>query len=318
MKSQIEQVLINEEYLKDKIYIIRGQKVMLDNNLAQIYGYTTKRFNEQVQRNIEKFDEDFMFILTKNEEEILRSQFATSRWGGNRYPHCVFTEQGVYMLMTILKGPLAVQQSKTLIRYFKKMKDYIFENKDLLSYKELKELELRTDKLEKDNTLIKSDLNRVIDYFEDPNTYKHFLILNGEKLEADLAYKKIFGLAKKSIIYVDDYINLKTLEILSPSKKNVCISIITDNKTKDKITKSMFDDFHAQYPSNKLTLIKNNNMCHDRFIIIDFNTNNEKIYHCGASLKDAGNKITTINKIIDTKDYEQTIKILLKNPTLIL
>lgn len=80
----------------------------------------------------------------------------------------------------------------------------------------------------------------------------------------------------------------------------------------------MFDDFHAQYPSNKLTLIKNNNMCHDRFIIIDFNTNNEKIYHCGASLKDAGNKITTINKIIDTKDYEQTIKILLKNPTLIL
>ena len=321
MKNELEPVLINEEYLKDKIYIIRGQKVMLDSDLAKIYGYTTKAFNRQVQRNIEKFDEDFMFQLTAEEESyILRCQNGTSSWGGNRYAHNVFTEQGIYMLMTVLKGDLAIKQSKALIRLFKKMKDYLEENRDLLPFKEL---ELRTTILEndvkeikKDNINIKNDLNRVIDYFEDPNTYKHFLILDGYKLEADIAYKKIFKLANKSIIYIDDYINLKTLSILSFVKKNVDITLITDNKAKDSITSFMVKDFINQNKNNKLTLLKSNNKIHDRFIILDFGTKNERIYHCGSSLKDAGNKITTIIEIIDTKQYSSTIKKLLNHSSL--
>ena len=106
-----EIVLINEETLKDKIYFIRGQQVMLDSDLAKIYGYTTKAFNQQIQRNIEKFDDDFMFQLTKEESsDILRSQFVTSNWGGQRYMPYAFTEQGIYMLMTVLKGDLAIKQ----------------------------------------------------------------------------------------------------------------------------------------------------------------------------------------------------------------
>ena len=115
-------------------YIIRNQKVMIDSDLAEIYGYTTKRFNEQVKNNKEKFDEDFMFQLDDNEMALLsRSNFSTSIQtkgikGGRTYNPYAFTEQGIYMLMTVLKGELAIKQSKTLIRLFKEMKDFILEN----------------------------------------------------------------------------------------------------------------------------------------------------------------------------------------------
>jgi hypothetical protein len=124
--------IIDEELIKSKIYIVRSQKVMLDFELAEIYGYETKRFNEQVKNNIERFDDDFRFKLSKEEWINLRSKKSTSSWGGTRYLPHAFTEQGIYMLMTVLKGELAIEQSKTLIRTFKKMKDYIIENQGLI------------------------------------------------------------------------------------------------------------------------------------------------------------------------------------------
>lgn len=105
---------------------------MLDFELAEIYGYTTTRFNEQVKNNSEKFDDDFIFQLTKSEFENLISKKSTSSWGGRRKLHYAFTEQGIYMLMTVLTGELAVRQSKALIRMFKQMKDFIIENQDLI------------------------------------------------------------------------------------------------------------------------------------------------------------------------------------------
>ena len=96
-KDKQDIILINEETIQNKIYVIRGQKVMLDFELAEIYGYTTKRFNEQVKNNIERFDEDFRFQLTKNEWDNLRSKKSTSSWGGSRYLPYAFTEQGIYM-----------------------------------------------------------------------------------------------------------------------------------------------------------------------------------------------------------------------------
>ena len=151
-------LMINEEVLRDKIYSIRGQKVMLDYDLAKIYGYTTKAFNQQVKNNAEKFDgDDFMFKLTRSEinnlvkyssyalsdsDESVRSKKLTSRDGlftgqdgGARYLPHAFTEQGIYMLMTVLRGELAVKQSRALIRMFKAMKDYIIENQELSKYK---------------------------------------------------------------------------------------------------------------------------------------------------------------------------------------
>lgn len=153
--------LIDETLLKSRIYTIRGVKVMLDADLAEIYGYSTKKFNEQVKNNIEKFDEDFRFRLTSEEFENLKSKIWTSRcgnssnfgnfyekenlrskksassWGGSRYAPYAFTEQGIYMLMTVLKGEQATAQSKALIRLFKQMKDCIVENQQLIGVDEL-------------------------------------------------------------------------------------------------------------------------------------------------------------------------------------
>ncbi|MBP5469707.1 MAG: ORF6N domain-containing protein, partial [Candidatus Riflebacteria bacterium] len=131
--------ILSESDLKNKIYFIRGVQVMLDSDLAEIYGYEVKRFNEQVKNNIERFDKDFRFQLTKDEVDNLRSKFSTANISSmSRSLPYVFTEQGVYMLMTVLKGELAIEQSKILIRMFKTMKDYIQENASLLPYDEIK------------------------------------------------------------------------------------------------------------------------------------------------------------------------------------
>ena len=237
-----EIVVIDETTVKSKIYYIRNQKVMLDSDLAEIYGYETKVFNRQVKRNIEKFDDDFMFQLTDEEVyelsrchfgtlndgqvyERSRSHFATlnkaqGRGSNIKYKPYAFTEQGIYMLMTVLRGELAVKQSKALIRMFKQMKDFIVENRDFLSSKEMTQLLLQTSQNTNDimqhskeianindkiSTLAtKEDLKKVMDNFIDSNTYKHFLLLNGDKIEADVAYTKIYKSAKKSIYVIDN------------------------------------------------------------------------------------------------------------------
>lgn len=293
---------------------------MLDKDLAEIYGYSTSLFNRQVNRNKEKFDNDFMFKLTEQEAKSLRCQNGISKnkgRGGNRYASYAFTEKGIYMLMTILKGPLAIKQSIALIRLFDSMKKYIIENRELLTNNEI---ELRTSLLERDvkdinNHLdvVDNSLNKVMGYFEDKESYKHFLILNGKKLEADITYKNIFKLAKSSIIYIDNYIGLKTLELLSCSNKKVSITIFSDNKSKPSLTKSMIDDFNIQNNTNNLSLYKPSIKIHDRYIIIDHNTKNEAIYHCGASIKDSGNKISTITKLEMPILYKAIIDDLLKN-----
>ena len=138
-ESKEKNIVIDENTIKKKVFNIRHQKVMLDFALAEIYGYSTKRFNEQVKNNAGKFDEDFLFQLTRDEWEILRSKNSTSRSeqrsGGRRYLPYAFTEQGIYMLMTVLKGELATKQSKALIRMFKQMKDFLVENSEFIDAK---------------------------------------------------------------------------------------------------------------------------------------------------------------------------------------
>ena len=145
VESETEIVLINEETLQQKIYIFRGQKVMLDVDLAEIYGYDTKRFNRQVKNNIQKFEgDDFMFQLTDEESaKLSRCKNCTLNRGGGRgknikYNPYVFTEQGIYMLTTVLRGDLAIKQSRALIRTFKQMKDYIIENQSLIGERKIR------------------------------------------------------------------------------------------------------------------------------------------------------------------------------------
>ncbi len=330
-----EIVVIDETTIKSKIYYIRNQKVMLDFELAEIYGYTTTRFNEQVKNNSEKFDDDFMFQLTKLEFENLISKKSTSSWGGRRKLPYAFTEQGIYMLMTVLRGGLAVRQSKALIRTFKQMKDFIIENQDFIGSKELLQITIQTNQNTNDikqnskeilelnskmNTLAtKEDLKKIMDNFIDPETYKHFLLMNGDKIEADVAYTKIYKSAKKSIYVIDNYIGLKTLELLRAARDKTQIIVFSDNvKNKDMLTKNILDDFRKDYPNIDLKLKIAGKKYHDRYIAIDYGTENEAFYLCGASSKDAGNKISSITKIEESSKnmYHDMFSKMLNNKVL--
>lgn len=394
------EVIIDEKLLKDKIYLIRGVQVMLDSDLAEIYGYTTKRLNEQVKNNIEKFDEeDLMFQLTKEEAETilrskiltleqeeynlrskfstsslentpnssrtkfstlnedklnlrsnnstleqenlnLRSKILTSSWGGTRYTPYAFTEQGVYMLMTVLKGELATKQSKALVRLFKQMKDYIVDNQQMINQRDFLRLSLQTaenaqniiefrqqlteidDKVENvvsnlGDMVRKSELSPIMLNLGKPEIPPGWLILNGQPVESDLAYQQIYTLANKSIAIIDNYISLKTLVLFKHAKQNVSVTIYTDN-TNNGLHKIEFDDFCKEYSGLKIEIRKADNIFHDRYIIIDYNTPDEKIYHCGSSSKDGGRKVTTITKIDDTSIYKPLLAQLQKKQILVL
>ena len=342
MDKKDEIMLVNQESLAEKIYIIRGQKVMLDFELAEIYGYETKRFNEQVKNNIEKFDDDFRFQLTKEEWENLRSKISTSKSetgsGGRRYLPYVFSEAGIYMLMTVLKGELAVKQSKALIRTFKQMKDYIVENQGLIGQREFLQLSmqitsnvvemqgLRRDLMNVEdkvaglvdnlgNVVHKSELSELILDLSNPQLKYGFLLLNGEPIEANLAYKDIYSIAKKSIYIVDNYIGVKTLVLLKDIPSSVEITIFSDNVGKGLHTLE-YQDFCKEYPFRKITFQKSGGEFHDRYIIIDWNSDKQRIYHCGASSKDAGQRITSIMEVVDQVVYADLINKRLKNPIL--
>lgn len=334
--NELVPVEITVDSLKKNIYEIRGKKVMLDRDLAQIYGYETKNFNRQVKNNKEKFiGDDFMFQLNEEDiDELSRCKNFTLKKGTGRgsnikyNPHA-FTEQGIYMLMTVLRGDLAIRQSRALVMAFKAMKDYIIENRDILGAKEVTQLALQTQENTKDiadikDTLrekvaTKEDLQKVMDNFIDPDTYKHFLIMNGQKVEADVAYTKIYRSSKKSIYVVDNYIGLKTLELLRSAKKNAEIIIFSDNlKNRTMLTSTILADFQKEYPSVKLKFQQTCGKYHDRYIAIDYGEMGEKIYHCGASSKDAGNKTTTITRIEDVDLYHPMFDSLLGNPELMI
>ena len=338
------------DHIKDLIYTVRGVKVMLDADLAALYGYTTKSFNQQVKNNIVKFDSDFRFQLTKEEYySILRSKNLTSKLDANSYPSddydaqevlrsknltikleqgkfskylpYVFTEQGVYMLMTVLKGDLATRQSKALVRAFKEMKDFIIDNRSLIGQSELLQLSVQTSQNTADiaeikaNMVTKADLAKVVHDFTDPNTRREYLILNGESVEANIAYSGIYKSAKKSIFVNDNYIGLKTLVLLKEASQSVRITVFSDNIGRG-LHQSDYDDFHSQYPSINLDFRKTCGIYHDRYIIIDYDTSTERIFHCGASSKDAGNKVTTITEVADRQVYHPIVDALLQNPVL--
>lgn len=307
MKKEVKAIaesefsLIDENMLKSRIYTIRGLKVMLDADLAEIYGYSTKVFNQQVKNNIEKFDEDFRFQLNSEEIEELsrckicalniessRSKFLTlnrgSRGSNIKYAPYAFTEQGIYMLMTVLKGERATAQSKALIRLFKQMKDYIIaENRNLLGYDGIAQIAMQTERNTKDIAVIQSDLQKVMENFVDPSTFKHFLILNGQKLDADVAYTQIYGMAKKSITIIDDYVGVKTLDLLRGIARGVSVTIYSDENGCESLTEQIKKDFLKARPDVKFDNKKAKEKFHDRYIFLDYGLRGEKLFHCGAS-----------------------------------
>ena len=319
MEEQVELMSVDNIY--NRVYVIRGQQVMLDCDLAEIYGYEVKRLNEQVKRNIARFPEDFMFQLSREETEFVKSQIATSRnnnffegqEGGRRKLPYAFTEQGIYMLATVLRGELAEQQSIFIMRVFREMRHYIKQNQQFVTQSELclvtakvsdtsvqvASLSDRQKKTEQDVHNIQKRIDLLNENFVSEKDFKNFVIYKCQKFEADAAYIDIYQQANASIYVVDDYMNTKTLQLLSQKKAGVEVILFTENGhgRNGFLTPAVVKDFIDQYPPLR---IKSNPECHDRLIVLDYGLPTEQAYHCGASSKDAGKKLCAINKIENT------------------
>mgnify|MGYP004519476439 FL=1 len=320
--------LITTDDIRSKVYILRGQQVMLDQDSAEIYGYQVKNLNQQVKRNLTRFPEDFMFQLTKEEVELVKSQFVTSRninyfegqEGGRRKLPYAFTEQGIYMLATVLRGELAEQQSIFIMRTFREMRHYISQNQQFVTRNEMELLTAkvgtiteRQDRMEKRVEFIQKDVTILADNFITDKDKKDFVIYKGQKLEADIAYIEIYQQANKSIYVVDDYMNAKSLQHLSQKADGVEVVLFTENGKGGRgfLTNSLVTDFQNEYPTIR---IKPNPDCHDRLIILDYGEKTELVYHCGASSKDAGKKLCAINQITETAIIHPVIDRLLSLP----
>ena len=280
--------------IKSKIYEIRGKQVMLDSDLADIYCVETKRINEAVKNNINKFPERFCFFLLDSEYDNLRSKISTSRfnnnYGGRRYKPRVFTEQGVYMLATILKSKVATDVTIKIMDTFVEMRKYISSNLFDVS-KALTNLDDRVKVLEEGFN--KDDKTGI--YYE------------GSIYEAYSAIINIFKKAKKNIIIIDNYVDNDVLDIISKFS-NISVSIIT-NKDTYYLKKIDIDKYNNEY--NNLSIYYNKSF-HDRFFIID----KKEVYHSGASINRIGVKTFAINKIIDqtiNKTFIDNINIIINN-----
>ena len=349
-----EIAIVDERTIRDKIYIIRGVKVMLDFELAEIYGYETKNFNRQVRNNAAKFEgDDFMFRLTRDElKELSRCKnFTTIQTkgvkGGSPYLPYAFTEQGVYMLMTVLRGDLAVQQSRALIRAFHAMKNYIVENQGLLTQHDYLRLSMQVsdtqqtvhaiqaqlveheDRLntvftQMSDTVRKSEISPfMLDLAKkaDEEHPKEFLILNGQPAKADETYISIYSQAKHSIFIIDNYVSIKTLRLLHGVQNGVTVTVFSDNLG-NQLHAHDYADFQTEFPSIPVSFRQTCRTTHDRFIVLDSGTGDEKVFHCGASSKDAGIRLTTVISELTDKQllngFRGLIKKLMANPALTL
>ncbi len=261
--------------IENMIYEIRGKKVMLDSDLAKLYNVETKRINEAVKNNIEKFPERYCFKLSDNESDNLLveifDQKIEKRGGKYKNPR-VFTEQGVYMLATILKSKEATKITIAIMDAFVVMKKII--NTLLIEQKYINKLVLEHD----------SKINLILDKLTSKESNNH-IFYEGQIYDAYSLLIDILSKAKKEIIIIDNYAGKKLFDIIR--NINVKVKIYTENI--DNISKEKYE---KQYSNIEII---NTNIFHDRFVIID----NKVLYHSGASFKDLGKKCFAITKIVE-------------------
>ena len=266
-------IVKNDVKIEDMIYEIRGKQVMLDSDLAKLYNVETKRINEAVKNNIEKFPERYCFKISEKEYNYLKSKISTSK-GGSRKGHNVFTEQGIYMLATILKSKLATSMTMAIMDTFVAMKKYI--NYNLIEQKYINKLVLEHD----------SKIDLILNKLSTEEENNH-IFYEGQIYDAYNLLIKTLSKSKKEIIIIDNYAGRELFNIIKDIKVN--IKVYTEN-----IDNTAKEKYEKQY--NNLSIFTTD-IFHDRFIVID----NKILYHSGASFKDLGKKCFAITKIEDTK-----------------
>lgn len=280
--------LITEKNIKSMIYEIRGNKVMLDSDLAKLFKCTngSKDIKRPVKRNLDKFPEGYFYQLSKDEYKNLRCQFGTSslnNYGGTRYLPYVFTDKGILMLATILRTPIAIKVSIDIIETFVRMRSFIVNNEEVFRRLSISE-----------NKIIEHDgkLNEIMDKLQNKE-FKEKVFFDGEFYDAHSLIVDIIKSSREEIIVVDNYIDKNILDLLVNKNNNVSIIIVSKNKD---ISKDI-ERFNKQYSKVIYKYLKED---HDRFIIID----KKRLYHIGASLKDLGNKWFAISLIEDNTYLE--------------
>ena len=288
--------------IKSMIYMIRGQQVMLDSDLAMLYQVETGAVNRAVKRNKERFPDDFCFQLT--EEEFLRCQIGISKdgnskgRGGRRYMPYAFTEQGVSMLSAILRSEVAIRVSIEIMRVFVEMRHFIASN--TLLFEKVSNLELKQLEYQKSTD---ERFDKVFRYIEDHTESEQKVFFDGQIYDAFSLITSIIRKASKEIILIDGYADIDTLNILSKKNKGVSVKIYTYSCA--RLTNKDISKFNSQYPS--LT-VKKTHVFHDRFIILDGQT----AYHIGASIKDAGKKCFGISLLTDPEMVSELLNRLSK------
>ena len=289
-KLSIQNEISNEE-IKNLIYTIRGKQVMLDSDVAMLYNYETKKVNQAVKRNIDRFPERFCFQLTEEELEIMWSQIVTTsklednKYRSKKYLPYVFTEQGIAMLSGILKSEVAVQVSIKIMDAFVEMRKFININKSL--FEKVITIENKMDKkfIEHDKKF-----DEVFNQLQIEENIKQRIFFQGQIYDAYSLIVDIIKKASKKILIIDNYVDDSILKMLTKKKNNVEEVILTSNKS--NIQNIDIQKFNKEYPILK---IAKTNKFHDRFIVLD----SEEMYHLGASIKDVGKKCFGINKIED-------------------
>ena len=286
-------VILNQEYLKNKIYTVRGVQVMLDEDLALLYGIETKVLNQAVKRNNERFPEDFMFQLSEEDYKLLRSQNVTlEKWkslrsqnvtsnlrGGRRYFPYVFTEQGVAMLSAILRSETAIKMSIKIIKAFVTMRRLIASNAQIFQ---------RLDTLEIKQLETNQKIDHVLNAMERKEIQpKQGIFFDGQIFDAYVFVSDLIRSAKESIVLIDNFVDDSVLTLFCKRRDNVSVVIYTKTITEE--LRLDLAKHNSQYPA---VVIKEFKKSHDRFLIID----DKYVYHIGASLKDLGKRWFAFSK----------------------
>lgn len=264
--------------IQPMIKVIRGQQVMLDSDLSALYGVETRRLNEQVKRNIERFPDDFMFQLRKEELDNLMSQNATSSWGGTRKLPYAFTEQGIAMLSSVLKSQTAVEVNIRIMRAFITMRRFIATNAQL--FQRLETIEYHQLEMKQHQEVTDRRIDEVFKHLDADIPPMQGIFYDGQVFDAYRFVSDLIRKAKQSIVLIDNYVDDTVLTLLDKRSEGVSATIYTQRIS------SQFqldvDRHNSQYP---LIEIKRFNKAHDRFLLID-----NEVYHIGASIKDLGKK----------------------------
>ena len=291
--------------IEKMVYVIRDKQVMLDSDLAILYQVETGALNRAVKRNISRFPEDFRFQLTEEEYQNLKCQTVISSFvqkdnnhGGRRTLPYVFTEQGISMLASVLHSEVAINVSISIMRAFVEMRRFISNNALLferVSNVELKQLEYQKATDEK--------LEQIFAYISEHEESNQKVFFDGQIYDAFSLIVNLIQKAKREIVLIDGYVDIKTLNLLSKKNEDVVVTIYTQKR--NGLSQVDIDNFNSQYP---LVGVKYTKVFHDRFLILD----REIAYHVGASLKDAGKKCFGITLIEDAgiiKDILQRLEL---------